>query len=271
MFRRGGKKQGVRTASPLVSRPRCRRAARRRDQFGGLQEARGILRHAVQPDLEVQVRAGRAAGRADRRDALAAHHEVAFVHEHLRRVGVTRNQPVAVVDLDHFTILRVPARGDDLAARGGDDRRAGVGREVDAFVERLLPGERIDAVAEVRRKPAVDDRRQRRQELAVGRVLRRAAPRARPAGRSARRPGARASRAARRIRCTESLRDGSDDSAPPRAGSLRRLQRRQLLRLQSGDLGETLAEAVEAQHLRLQLAQAHRHRVEMALRRSPAS
>src|SRR5512143_3948818 len=64
-----------------------------------LQEARRVLRYAVQPDLEMQMRSGRAAGRSHRRDALAADDEVAFADEHLRAVRVARNEHVAVVDL----------------------------------------------------------------------------------------------------------------------------------------------------------------------------
>ena len=64
---------------------------------------------------------------------------------------------------------------------------------------------------------------------------------------------------------TDRLRDGSDDSAPPRPGAVPGAQRRQFLRLQAGDLREALAQAVEAQHLRLQFAEPHRHRVQVAL------
>ena len=75
----GRKKQGVRTASPLVAVATT--GASRRRSARGLQEPRGILRHAVQPDLEMQVRAGRTAGRSHRGDPLAAHDEVAFLDQ----------------------------------------------------------------------------------------------------------------------------------------------------------------------------------------------
>ena len=55
------------------------------------------------------------------RDALATHHEVSFVHEDLRRMCINGHQSVTVIDLDDFTILRVPSRRDDLAAGGGHD------------------------------------------------------------------------------------------------------------------------------------------------------
>ena len=64
---------------------------------------------------------------------------------------------------------------------------------------------------------------------------------------------------------TDSAREGSDDSAPPRPGIFARPERRQLLRLQAGDLREMLAQPVEPHHLRLQLAEPHRHRVEVPL------
>ena len=71
----------------------------------GAQKPRGILRHAIEPNLEMQVWTGRTARRAHRRHPLPAHDEVAFADIHLGRVGVTRNQSVAVVDRDDLTIL----------------------------------------------------------------------------------------------------------------------------------------------------------------------
>ena len=51
---------------------------------------------------------------------------------------------------------------------------------------------------------------------------------------------------------------------PPR-GRLVGLERWQFLGLQAGGLGEMLAQTVQPQHARLQLAETDRHRVEMAL------
>ena len=59
-----------------------------------------------------------------------------------------------MIDLDHITILRVEVGVDDHAARGRVDRRSVLGDEVDAFVERVLPAERIDAPAVVGGVPA---------------------------------------------------------------------------------------------------------------------
>ena len=59
---------------------------------------------------------------------------------------VSRHEAVAMVDLDHPTILGMPFRVDDLAARGRNDRRSGFSGEIDPFVKRILARERIDAI-----------------------------------------------------------------------------------------------------------------------------
>src|SRR6185369_6962802 len=131
----------------------------------GLQKTRRILRHAVQAYLEMQMRAGRASGRADLRDQLAPYDEVAFADQQSRTMRVPADQSVAMIDFDHFTIGRMHVREHDLAARGGFDRGADVGRKIDAFVETLLSGERIEAPAEIGRIPCILDRLQRGQKL----------------------------------------------------------------------------------------------------------
>src|SRR6266498_1575349 len=81
------------------------------------------------------------------------------------RTSKCRCGPVArPVEPDHLTILRMNVREDDLAARGRDDRGAGLGGKVQAFVKTLLARERIDAPAVARRKPAAVYRGERRQE-----------------------------------------------------------------------------------------------------------
>src|SRR5512139_458081 len=147
---RAAKKQGVRTASPLPLRSLPAGESRDGRRLRRREETDGVLRHAEQAHLEVQMGPRRAAGRPHRADALAAHHEVALLDVHRRRVRVPRHEAVAVIDLDHPTILGVEARVDHLAARGGEDRRAGLGREVDALVERALARERVDPCAEIR-------------------------------------------------------------------------------------------------------------------------
>src|SRR5262245_45440333 len=114
----------------------------------GFKELGRVLRRATVANLEVQVRAGGAAGRADVGDLAAALQNVAFAYIQFGAVRVAGNQVVAVVDVDHVAILRMEAREDDDARGGGVHRRAVVGEEVDAFVHRPLAGERIDAAAE---------------------------------------------------------------------------------------------------------------------------
>src|SRR5487761_2655819 len=75
---------------------------------------------------------------------------------------VSRHQAVAVVNLDHLTILVLLSREHDLAAGRGDDGCPRIRRKIDPLVKAVLPGERIDPVTEVRRIPDVGDRRQRR-------------------------------------------------------------------------------------------------------------
>ena len=82
----------------------------------------------------MQMRPRGPAGGADDSDALAGHHQVALLHQQLRRVRVTRDQAVSVVDLEHFTILGVPLRDNDLAAGGRDDGSPDLGGKVDAFM-----------------------------------------------------------------------------------------------------------------------------------------
>ncbi len=97
--RRRRKKQGVRTASPLLTSALPVRSAP--ESTRGVQKPRGILRRAIEPDLEMQVEEDRSTGPSTlRRHPLPAHYEVAFVHVHLGRVGITGIQSVAVVDHD---------------------------------------------------------------------------------------------------------------------------------------------------------------------------
>src|SRR5688500_11350579 len=121
------------------------------DRSRSHQELGGVLRRAPETHLEMQMRPGRAAGRPHFGDLFAPLHQVALAHQDLGGVGVARDQVVAVVDVDHVAILRVEAGEDHHTAGGGDDRRAVVGDEVDAFMHRPLPVERIHAPAEARR------------------------------------------------------------------------------------------------------------------------
>src|SRR5262245_3590258 len=91
-----------------------------------LEELGRVLRAATVAHLEVQVRAGGAAGRADLGDLAAALQDVALADEQLRSVRVAGDQVVAVVDVDRIAVLRVEAGEDDYASGGGVDRRAGI-------------------------------------------------------------------------------------------------------------------------------------------------
>ena len=64
---------------PAGSQPRMPSTAAPGPRLVRARNRAGILRNAVQPDLEMQVRAGRASGRAHAGHALAAHDEIAFV------------------------------------------------------------------------------------------------------------------------------------------------------------------------------------------------
>src|SRR5688500_20160909 len=82
---------------------------------------------AVVQDLEVQMRAGGAAGAADEAYELAAHHRLAGLDP--RREGhemaVDRGKVAAVLDADPVAIAAVGRRTGDHAIRRGLDRRAG--------------------------------------------------------------------------------------------------------------------------------------------------
>src|SRR5204863_2817166 len=95
------------------------------------------------------MRTRRPAGGSDFGDLLAADDQIAFLDVQARRMGVAAGESIAVIDLDHITILGMPLRGDDLAARSGEHRGALVAVEVDSFMERLAAGERIDPVTEI--------------------------------------------------------------------------------------------------------------------------
>src|SRR5690606_455467 len=64
-------------------------------------ELTGVLRHAVEADLVVEVRAGGAPGVADRADVGAAGHLLARLDQDAREVREAGLQPVAVVEHDH--------------------------------------------------------------------------------------------------------------------------------------------------------------------------
>src|SRR5689334_879318 len=76
---------------------------------GHSEEACGVLRYAPVAHLEVQVSPGGTASAADVGDLTATQDHVTHFDQQLRGVGIPRHQVVAVVDLDHITILRMHA------------------------------------------------------------------------------------------------------------------------------------------------------------------
>src|SRR5262249_18699108 len=102
------------------------------------------------PRFIMQVRSGRAAGRSDLADHLSDPDGVADLHVDLREMAVAGGEPVAMVDLDHAAVTAAPARGDDLAVRGGADGIARLGAEVEPGMHRGSAEEGIRAHAEAR-------------------------------------------------------------------------------------------------------------------------
>src|SRR6266511_908806 len=260
----------VRTVEPLnKSRAGATEACRAWGLFGGslaggLQEPGRVLGCAVQPHFEMQVRTGGAPSRAHRGNSLAPDYQVTLFDEQHRAVRVTSQQPVTMVDLDHLTILRMNVREDDLAARGSDDRGAGLGGKIQTFVKTLLAREWIDAPAVARRKPTAVHRSQRRQEFLVDRAVdeqRLEYPELIGSlfNLARQRSEQRAELVDRQVARQRRRRAAA-------AGRLSRFRRRrQVLRLQPRHLGEPLAQTVELQQLCLQLSKLDRHRVKMPL------
>src|SRR6266567_9481271 len=81
------------------------------------QQVDRILWHPLVADLEVQVRAAGAAGRAHQPDQLALGNDLSGLDHQRRHVPVDRVEAVAVVDLDVNPILS-PVGEDDLAGVG---------------------------------------------------------------------------------------------------------------------------------------------------------
>src|SRR5690242_8376696 len=117
-----------------------------------VQEPCRILRDPMQANLEMQVGSRRTARRADACNPLAGYDEIAGSYEHQRSVGIARRKTVAVVDFHQLSVFGVLAGEHHLTAGCGEDRRSRLRRKIDAFVKRVVPGERIDPITEVRRE-----------------------------------------------------------------------------------------------------------------------
>ena len=90
---------------------------------------------------------GRTTGVADLGYFLAALNQVASLDQQMRRMGVTRGDSVAVINLDQVAILRVHFGKHHHAAGGRINRRADIGDEVDALVHGVHAGERVGTPA----------------------------------------------------------------------------------------------------------------------------
>src|SRR5688500_12075671 len=99
---------------------------------GPSQKARWVLRSPSVPDLEMQMRSRRAPASADFGDRRAAQNDVSSFDQALRCVCISRHELIAMVYLDHITILRVEVRVDDDPAGGRTDGRSVLGDEVHA-------------------------------------------------------------------------------------------------------------------------------------------
>ena len=229
---------------------------------GGDEELARVLRRAPEAHLEMQVRAGGAAGGADFADLLATLHQIALAHHDLRGMGVARHEVVAVIDVDHVAVLGMKAGENDYAAGGSDDRRAVVGDEVDAFVHRPLAVERIDAPAEARGVVGRAHRHHGRDHLLLHRLLEQL----------------RLQHAEHVVAALDLAREHQQLLAElAERQVLRRQQRRraaaqtrrlggaEFLRLDAGEGRQALAERVHAGEVRLHLAQLHRHRIQVLL------
>ena len=105
-----GRGRGVaRYAARSLDRSRASRRAQLPSRDARAQEFLRIDRLAVDARLVMQMRAGRAAGRADLADGLADPHRLADLDVDLRQVAVAGGEAVAVVDLDHLAVAAFPA------------------------------------------------------------------------------------------------------------------------------------------------------------------
>ena len=114
----------------------------------GAQEFLRIDGVAVHARLVVQMRPGRAPGRADLADDLAGAHPLPDLDVIVGQMPVAGREPVAVVDLDHLAVAALPAGDRDVAVGGRAHRIAGLAAEIQAGVHRGRADERIDAHAE---------------------------------------------------------------------------------------------------------------------------
>src|ERR1044071_8393976 len=104
------------------------------------------------------MRARGTAGGADLRDGLALLDGVAELHEQALVVRIARHVAVAVVDLDAPAVTETLPRVRHDPRGDRDHFGAGRSGEIEAAMESAAAGERIGAMTEVRRDPALHHR-----------------------------------------------------------------------------------------------------------------
>src|SRR4030095_10724821 len=133
---------------------------------GSLPEiAGGVDRLVLDPDLVVQVRAGRAPGIAGECDDISALHFLVHGDVELGEVAVERLCLIAVLDDQRLAVFGIDAREDHGAGRGGLDGRAHPRADVEPAVELRVgrPGRGAAALARIALAAHGPARRQRRQ------------------------------------------------------------------------------------------------------------
>src|SRR5690242_6638064 len=84
------------------------------ENMGGILQIPARIDHAaVDPHLEMQVRASRTAGAADLADSVARSDPLSDLGECFRHMRVARQQAIAVADLDHVAVaVNLPDEAD---------------------------------------------------------------------------------------------------------------------------------------------------------------
>ena len=124
-----------------------------------------VLRHALDPYFEVQMRAGRTAGGTDISNMLATSHDVADLHQQARSMRITGNHVIAMVDFHHIPVLRMEFSHCHHTASSRHDRRTDRRSKVYPLMHRAATRERIEATAEGRSVVADVNRLDGRQQL----------------------------------------------------------------------------------------------------------
>src|SRR5215475_11918846 len=114
------------------------------------QEFLRVDRLAFEPRFVVQVRSGRAPGRADVADDLSGLDGLADANGDRRQVTVAGRQSVAVIDVDRAAIAATPARGGHRAVGGGAHRIAGLAVEIEPGMHGRRTQKRVHTDAEAR-------------------------------------------------------------------------------------------------------------------------